>query len=321
MDLTKILIIIGIVVISVMTLLVITSFIVFKYIYKRYPDHLIDAYDEKIRIKDPECIEVRDMLRKMPYEVYTITGYLNHQITGYFYKRQENNTKLVILSHGWQGQAMRDCVLYSKFYFERNDFDVLVLSHMGHYPSEGKYIGFGSCDGYNIKLWVDEVNRLWPDKYDIYLHGVSMGAHAVMMSTKYHLHPSVKAIVEDCGFISGFLEMSHVCKNKYHLPSFIIMSLVRLWVKIFLKYDCKKENTIDALKNTQLPILFIHGTADKFVPTEMTIKNYEEYQGIKDLMLIDNATHARSYRVEPVKYVDKVVDFLYKYESKNKRCE
>lgn len=316
MDLKNVLIIIGIVVTVILVLIIITSFIVFNHIYKRYPDDLIDEYDEKIRLRDPECIDVRDMLRKLPYELITITGYRGLKVCGYFYKRAENNTKLVILSHGWQGQAMRDCVLYSKFYFERNDFDILILSHMGHFPSEGKYIGFGACDGYNIKLWTDEVNRLWPNKYDVYLHGVSMGAHAVMMSTKYSLHPSVKAIIEDCGFISGYEEMSHVCRNKYHLPAYHVMSFVRLWAKLFVKYDCKKENTIDALKNTKLPILFIHGNDDYFVPTSMTIKNYENYEGPKELLLIDKATHARSYRVEPEKYIEKVVNFCYKYETK-----
>lgn len=316
MEIRNILLIIGIVVALLLVFNIIVSIIVFNHVYKRFPDHLIDEYDEKIRLRDPECIEIRDMLRNMPYETLSINGYLNKKNVAYFYKRGENNSKLVILSHGWQGQGMRDCVLYSKFYFERNDFDILVISHMGHFPSEGNYIGFGSCDGYNIKLWADEVNKLWPNKYDIYLHGVSMGAHAVMMSTKYGLNNSVKAIIEDCGFISGYLELKHVCLKKYHFPPCLIISFVRLWAFLKVNYDCKKENTIDALKNTEIPILFIHGKTDNFVPTYMTIKNYNEYQGIKELMLVDNAAHAKSFRIIPKEYSEKVIDFCYKYETK-----
>lgn len=317
--LKTILIIVGIILLLLILLLLVGAIIVFRYCYKRFPDNKIEDYDEKIRIRDPECIEVRDMLRNMPHETLTITGSNGLKVIGYFYKRNPNNTKLVILSHGWKGQALRDCVLYSRFYFERDDFDVLVVTHLGHYPSEGRYIGFGALDGYNIKLWVDEVNKMWPHKYDIYLHGVSMGANAVMMSAKFGLDESVKGIIEDCGFTSGYEQMCHVCKAKFHIPSFVLMPIVRLFVKIMVKYDCKKENTIEALTHTNIPILFIHGDSDNYVPTWMTLKNYELYEGPKELMIVKGAAHAKSYRTDRNAYVNKVIDFCYRYESKKKQ--
>lgn len=312
----KVLIIVGIIVGILLLLSITCGIVVFRYCYKRFPDDKIDEYDESIRLRDPECIELRDLLRALPYETYQITGAYGLKLSAFYYKRKEGNTKLVILSHGWRGQAMRDCVLYARFYFERDDFDVLIVNHQGHYPSEGKYIGFGAVDGQNIKLWVDEVNRLWPDKYDIYLHGVSMGANAVMMSTKYGLSSNVRAIIEDCGFTNGYEQMCHVCSSRFHIPGIFVIPFVRVLVKMKVKYDCKKEDTIEALSHTNIPVLFIHGSNDNYVPTKMTIQNYEAYKGPKELMIVDGAAHARSYRTNRTLYEDKVINFCYKYQSK-----
>ena len=58
-------------------------------------------------------------------------------------------------------------------------------------------------------------------------------------------------------------------------------------------------STLTAMRNTQIPILFIHGTADNFVPIDMTYRNYRACAAQKRLVVVPGAGHAMSYAVEP----------------------
>jgi fermentation-respiration switch protein FrsA (DUF1100 family) len=49
-------------------------------------------------------------------------------------------------------------------------------------------------------------------------------------------------------------------------------------------------------------VLFVHGSEDHFVPTEMSRRNYREYEGEKELLIIDGAAHAVNYRTDPAAY-------------------
>jgi len=119
----------------------------------------------------------------------------------------------------------------------------------------------------------------------------------------------VLGIIVDCGFTSGYDEISYISKYKYHVPAFYTIPYIRHLVKRYAKYDiltpCIKEDN-----NSLIPALFIHGTADNFVPTYMSEENYQRYKGKKELLLIKNARHAWSLRTEQIKYESKVISFI-----------
>ena len=51
-------------------------------------------------------------------------------------------------------------------------------------------------------------------------------------------------------------------------------------------------------RNSTIPVLFIHGKADSFVPCEMTVENFNACAAKKQLLMVDNANHALSYLVD-----------------------
>ena len=65
---------------------------------------------------------------------------------------------------------------------------------------------------------------------------------------------------------------------------------------------------------TQLPILFIHGTDDKFVPVRMTYENYKACNAPKELLIVLGAIHGQSYDVEQEKYEAATRTFWGKYQ-------
>ena len=69
------------------------------------------------------------------------------------------------------------------------------------------------------------------------------------------------------------------------------------------------------LQNTTVPMLFIHGDKDSFVPFYMLEQNYQAYTGdTKEKLIVHGAGHVQSYLLETEKYWDTVFQFLKKYQ-------
>ena len=85
-----------------------------------------------------------------------------------------------------------------------------------------------------------------------------------------------------------------------------------------LKYgwDFKEASSIKQVEKSTLPIFFIHGDADNYVPTWMVYKLYEAKQhGDRELWVVPGATHASSYMNNHDEYTEKVKNFVEKYIS------
>jgi len=66
-------------------------------------------------------------------------------------------------------------------------------------------------------------------------------------------------------------------------------------------------------KMQKVPMLFVHGGADTFVPTSMCYELYDLCPTQKDILIVDGATHARSIFVNEKEYTDKLDEFIAKY--------
>ena len=64
-----------------------------------------------------------------------------------------------------------------------------------------------------------------------------------------------------------------------------------------IQTDADAASTTEALKHCQIPVLFVHGTDDHFVPVEMTYENYKACTSEKRLLIVPGADHCMSYLV------------------------
>ena len=63
------------------------------------------------------------------------------------------------------------------------------------------------------------------------------------------------------------------------------------------------------MKVCKLPVLFVHGTEDSFVPVEMTYENYKACNAPKRLLIVPGADHGMSYCKEKEKYETATKEF------------
>lgn len=228
-----------------------------------------------------------------------------------YLKAGENSERIAVLFHGYTSCGLNDCTSMAVFLHKRG-FDCLIVDNRSHGNSEGKYIGFGILDRYDCLSWINYINNRF--KKDILLYGVSMGAATVLMASGFSDFPeNVRAIIADCAFTSPFEVFSHVLKKDYHLPSFPTMQINNLLCRKIAGYGFADYSTVDAVKSTKCPILFIHGKNDNFVPTWMSEKNFKECKSEKELLIVENAGHAASYYENQELYERHVADFINKH--------
>ncbi|WP_206858805.1 alpha/beta hydrolase [Candidatus Enterococcus mangumiae] len=219
--------------------------------------------------------------------------------------------KTAIVAHGYMGDA-ETMANYAKMFHDLG-YNVLVPDARGHGKSEGDYIGFGWHERKDYVKWIDQVIETNGQSEEIVLYGISMGAATVMMTSGETLPANVKAIIEDCGYSSVNEELSYQLNELFGLPPFPLIQVTSLMTKIRAGYFFGEADSIKQLEKNKLPMLFIHGDADTFVPYEMLDKVYQATNGPKEKYVVPGAEHAKAYSVDPEKYQQTVSSFLEKY--------
>lgn len=219
--------------------------------------------------------------------------------------------KTAIVAHGYMGNA-ETMANYAKMFHDLG-YNVLVPDARGHGKSEGDYIGFGWHERKDYVKWIDQVLETNGQSEEIVLYGISMGAATVMMTSGESLPTNVKAIIEDCGYSSVNEELAYQLNELFSLPPFPLIQVTSLMTKIRAGYFFGEADAIKQLEKNQLPMLFIHGNADTFVPYEMLDKVYQATNGPKEKYIVPGAEHAKAYSIDPESYQKTVSSFLEKY--------
>ncbi len=224
----------------------------------------------------------------------------------------ENARRTIVLVHGWRSRWDRDFAGITD-YLHDGGANLLFIEQRAHGESEGKYIAFGLLERFDVEDWVKKLKTFSDPKLPVYLFGVSMGASTVLMASALSLASCVRGIVADCGYTSPSAIIRNTITHNTVLPAFTETG-ASLPMKLHTGFDYDAYSTLDAVRRSRIPTLFVHGDADTFVPVSMTRQNYAACAAPKDLLIVHGARHALSYLVDPAAYQQKV-------EALFSRCE
>lgn len=230
---------------------------------------------------------------------------------------QKNNGRLILACHGARSWGIGEFCFISD-YFYKNGYTVIMPDHRGCGDSDGKYMGYGTHESIDTYYWVNYAKQHYPD-LDIFLMGVSMGAATVLMMSKNAEDHAIKGIIADCSYTSAWDEFSYQLRKSFHLPDFPILNICNLYSRIIADYSFKDASPLNAVKEAKKPILFIHGGKDDFVPTYMEKILYDACCTEKEMLVVENAIHARSYYTDPIKYQKAIESFMDKYSKTKSR--
>lgn len=246
-------------------------------------------------------------------EAVEITGHNGVPLVGHW-RPCRHPRRVIIAMHGWRSSWARDFGIIADFWYE-NDCSVLYAEQRGQGDSGGEYMGFGLLERYDCLEWIKWVNEYTGGSLPIYLGGASMGATTVLMAASLELPENVKGIVADCGFTSPYAIWKHVIENNLHLPYSLYRASANDLCRKRIQLDGKAYSTVDALQECWVPVLFIHGTDDKFVPVEMTYENYKACASPKRLFVVPGADHGMSYYIDREGYEKCLKDFWKEYDG------
>ena len=223
--------------------------------------------------------------------------------------RPEEARGTAIVGHGYHDNHFVFLYLV-RMYRDLLNYNVLFPDLQYHGYSEGDEIQMGWKDRLDLMKWIEVAHDLFKDDFMV-LHGVSMGAATVMMTSGEQLPDYVKCFVEDCGYSSVRGQFSKNLKDMSPLLPKVIVTSASIVTKrrygwSFDEADCRK-----ALSRCEKPMLFIHGDADDYVLFEHLWKNYNaKKKGYKEYWVAPDAVHANSYAKHPEEYIRKVSNFL-----------
>ncbi len=229
----------------------------------------------------------------------------------YFPSIDENRDrkKVAICFHGYTSHGMSDYIGLSDYYLKRG-YAMLLPDARAHGLSEGEYIGFGCLDRKDALVWINWVIQEVGEDVEIILHGTSMGGATVLMASGLELPAQVKGIISDCGFTSPKEVFTHVLNSMYHLPTFPVIPGADAINKKLAGYGMDECNAKREVAKAKVPILFIHGSNDTFVPCKMCHEIYDCCASPKKKLIIEGAAHAESYYKDTQKYEQAMSDFL-----------
>ena len=199
--------------------------------------------------------------------------------------------RYVILLHGYASDSS-EMYEYAENYIAEG-YNVLLPDLRAHGESGGAYTGMGWIDRLDLLQWIDRILQERPDA-EIVLHGVSMGAAALLMCTGETLPDNVLAAVSDCAYTSAWDILCYQLEENLSLPTKLIAPGASLLTRLQAGYFWGEASALEAVRHSRTPTLFIHGSADRFVPTEMVYRLYQAASCPKRLYIADGAAHAQA---------------------------
>lgn len=254
-----------------------------------------------------------DWVDAQNFEELTLQSQDGLELSGYYLSASEPTNKLVILTHGYLGHA-KQMALYGQYYYNDLGYNIFMPDARGHGKSQGDYYGFGWHDRLDLIDWTQVLVENLGANTEVVYHGLSMGAATVLMASGEKELPSqVKAIIADSPYKSVYQLFKYQMNRMFYLPAFPLLDSTSLLTKIRAGYSFRKASALNEVKKTNVPILYIHGESDTFVPTKMAEDLYRHTASDAELLLISDANHGESIALAEDQYKLSIKHFLNRY--------
>ncbi|MBQ9079654.1 MAG: alpha/beta hydrolase [Clostridia bacterium] len=245
--------------------------------------------------------------RALPHEDVEIKSFDGLTLRGKYYEHHKGAI-VEILFHGYGGYSERDLSggIERCFALGRN---VLLVDQRGAGRSDGHVVTFGINERRDCLAWINFVINKFGADVKIIITGVSMGAATVMMAAgEQELPDNVVCVLADCGY-STAREIIKKVIREMHLPANLLYPFVKLGARVFGRFDLEETTPLEAVKKSRVPIIFIHGDTDAFVPCDMSRELFRACAAPKKFKVIKGAGHGLAYPIDKEEYLAALADF------------
>ncbi len=230
--------------------------------------------------------------------------------------------RTAVLVHGYHGSAVLMLPIASIYY--RMGYNILLPDLHAHGLSDGDNVHMGWFDRLDVMRWMAAAERMFRvsgHRSEMVVHGVSMGAATTMCISGERQPDYVKCFVEDCGYTSAWDEFACQMKEQFGLSPFPLLYTSSALCKLRYGWSFSEASPLKQVAKSTLPMLFIHGAKDDFVPTWMVYPLFKAKtkpvdktgKVEKELWIVPETGHARSFKNHPEEYAKRVRTFVSRY--------
>ena len=278
------------------------------YVSPRYKQNIYELPEgEGFKQKREILFLAIQRLHELPYEGVTITSVDGKKLFARYYHTADG-APVQIQFHGYRGSSMRDFCGGTAF-AQKLGHNALVVDQRAHGKSEGHTITFGVMERYDCQSWANYAYQRFGEGTPLLLSGVSMGATTVLMASSLKLPRTVCGIIADCPYSSPKDIISKVA-GEMGLPERSAVAICGLGARLFGGFCVGGGGALEAVRNTEVPILLLHGEDDQLVPCRMSKQIYEACASDKELYTFPGAGHAMCYLEDPQRYEASVEGFI-----------
>lgn len=235
-------------------------------------------------------------LESQPHQTVKLCAQDGEVLAGHWFPAAQPR-RIILAMHGWRSAWYRDFGGIAPFLQEQH-CSVLYAEQRGQNASGGDYMGFGMLERFDCLDWLRWLEETQGTSLPVYLAGISMGASTVLMATGFDLPVQVRGVIADCGFTSVHAIWDHVCRDGFHLSYRLHRGGAERLCRKKIHVGTRDYSTLEALKTCSVPVLFVHGLDDDFVPPRMTYENFEACAAPKRLFTVPGAGHGMSWYVD-----------------------
>lgn len=273
-----------------------------------------------IEVKNPIFLLIQNLRNNSQSEnqnnhylnsVFTTTD--GFKIHGSFSFSKTPQKGTLILVHGIRG---------NRSYFEEvihllnsNGYNIYCLDLRGHGQSEGEYCTFGVKEKNDIKEAIDHLQATYSINDHIGIWGQSLGGSVALQTMA--IDSKIKFGIIESTFSSYKTVIREYFKRilKIDLP-FIANYLAKRAATI-ANFTIEEAETSEICKQINQPIFMAHGNADIHIPISHGRLNFDLISSTdKTFRVVDKAEHAGLWYTGGRTYLNEVLDFIKRQETK-----
>lgn len=219
--------------------------------------------------------------------VTTNLGQTN-QLHGWWIPGHTSEAKVWVFLHG-NGSTIGDEVKRA-FCFHQLGFATFMFDYRGYGRSIDKFPTESSVyqDVETVWHYLTQIRKISPDKIFLYGHSLG-GAIAIEMAQR---HPEIAGLAVEGTFTSMRSMVSHLYRQFGIFPVNLLLH--------------QRFDSLHKVPLLPMPILFIHGTADRLVPANMSEMLFAAASEPKRLLLVANAGHHDVRECGGVEYLEAI---------------
>lgn len=235
-----------------------------------------------------------------------------NRLHAYYAAAPQATPKTAVIVHGYTDNAIR-MMMIGYLYHRSLGYNILLPDLRYSGLSEGESFQMGWLDRKDVMRWMDVANTLFGSTTQMVVHGISMGGATTMMVSGETQPDYVKCFVDDCGYTSVWDQFCKELDEQFGLPAFPLLYTSSWLCDWKFGWNFQEASALEQVKKCTLPMLFIHGDKDDYVPTRMVYDLYEAKPEPKELWVVPEADHATSYLLNREAYTEKVKQFTDRY--------